>query len=233
MKFLLSMSLIVSVFMYADDHIDEKPMYEANVAEYYFSTFKDGKDMDDMMRWAEKWEKWATTGDAADANADYRASMLIPYYGESLDQLDFVWLGINTNPEMQAIGNDYWVQNGGKLLEELPVTNAQVVNTWQRTVSETPDGTAGYVVYSDCKYGEGVTGEQQYDAWFAFAQAAKKLGDVAGTMIMFKLYILLQLQIGVKIGQIFGALIMTSQNMMLWQQWAVFVKTQDHSLLFL
>ena len=82
MKFLLSMSLIVSVFVYADDHNDEKPMYEANVAEYYFSTFKDGKDMDDMMRWAEKWEKWATTGDAADANADYRASMLIPYYGE-------------------------------------------------------------------------------------------------------------------------------------------------------
>ena len=185
MKFLLSMSLIVSVFIYADDHNDEKPMYEANVAEYYFSTFKDGKDMDDMMRWAEKWEKWATTGDAADANADYRASMLIPYYGESLDQLDFVWLGINTNPEMQAIGNDYWVQNGGKLLEELPVTNAQVVNTWQRTVSETPDGTAGYVVYYDCKYGEGVTGEQQYDAWFAFAQAAKKLGDVAGRKMIW------------------------------------------------
>ena len=84
MKFLLSMSLIVSVFMYADDHNDEKPMYEANVAEYYFSTFKDGKDMDDMMRWAEKWEKWATTGDAAEANADYRASMLIPYYGVKL-----------------------------------------------------------------------------------------------------------------------------------------------------
>ena len=43
MKFLLSMSLIVSVFMYADDHIDEKPMYEANVAEYYFSTLKASK----------------------------------------------------------------------------------------------------------------------------------------------------------------------------------------------
>ena len=125
MKFLLSMSLIVSVFMYADDHNDEKPMYEANVAEYYFSTFKDGKDMDDMMRWAEKWEKWATTGDAAE-NADYWASMLIPYY-QSLDQLDFVWLGINTNPEMQAIGNDYWVQNGGKTFRELPLTNAQTI----------------------------------------------------------------------------------------------------------
>ncbi|GIR73806.1 MAG: hypothetical protein CM15mP76_05330 [Prochlorococcus sp.] len=33
-----------------------------------------------------------------------------------------------------------------------------------------------------------------------------------------------------KIGQIFGALITTSLNMMLWQQWAVFVKTRDHLL---
>ena len=53
-----------------------------------------------------------------------------------------IWLGINSNPEMQAIGNDYWVNNGSKLLAELPVTTPQVINTWQRTVSETPDGTA-------------------------------------------------------------------------------------------
>ena len=71
------------------------------------------------------------------------------------------------------------------MLNELPVNNPQVINTWQRTVSETPDGGAGYVVYSDCKYGEGVTGEQQYDAYYAYAQAAKKLGDVAGRKMIW------------------------------------------------
>ena len=30
---------------------------------------------------------------------------------------------------------------------------------------ETPDGTAGYVVYSDCKLGEDVTSEQFYNAF--------------------------------------------------------------------
>ena len=164
---------------------EDKPAYEANVAEYYVSSFKDGKDMDDMMKWAEKWKKWATTGEAAEANADYRSSILVPYYGVNLDTFDFLWLGINTTPEDQAIGNDYWFQNGGKLLEDLPVTNAQVINTWQRTVSETPDGTAGYVVYADCKYGEGVTGEQQYDAYYAYAQAAQKLGDAAGRKMIW------------------------------------------------
>ena len=39
-------------------------------------SFNKGKDMDDMMKWAENWKKWATTGDAIEPNADYRASML-------------------------------------------------------------------------------------------------------------------------------------------------------------
>jgi hypothetical protein len=185
MKILLTLSLLFSFGLVADGHEEDKPMYEANVAEYYISSFKDGKDMDDMMRWASKWEKWATTGDAAGPNEDYRASMLIPYYGVNLDVFDFLWLGINSNPEEQALSNDYWVQNGSKLQNELPVTNSQVINTWQRTVSETPDGEAGYVVYSDCKYGEGVTGEQQYDAYFAYAQAAQKAGDVAGRKMIW------------------------------------------------
>ena len=174
--------MVFSFSLFAEE---DKPEYEANVAEYYVSSFKDGKDMDDMMKWAEKWKKWATTGEAAEANADYRSSILVPYYGVNLDTFDFLWLGINTTPEDQAIGNDYWFQNGGKLLEDLPVTNAQVINTWQRTVSETPDGTAGYVVYADCKYGEGVTGEQQYDAYYAYAQAAQKLGDAAGRKMIW------------------------------------------------
>jgi hypothetical protein len=182
MRFLLSITMVFSFSLVAEE---DKPAYEANVAEYYVSSFKDGKDMDDMMKWAEKWKKWATTGEAAEANADYRSSILVPYYGVNLDTFDFLWLGINTTPEDQAIGNDYWFQNGGKLLEDLPVTNAQVINTWQRTVSETPDGTAGYVVYADCKYGEGVTGEQQYDAYYAYAQAAQKLGDAAGRKMIW------------------------------------------------
>ena len=73
MKILFSLCLLTSLLVFADYHEEDKPMYEANVAEYYFSTFKEGKDMDAMMKWAAKWEKWATTGDAAEPNADYSA----------------------------------------------------------------------------------------------------------------------------------------------------------------
>ena len=60
MKFLLSMSLITSVFIYADDH--DKPVYEPNVAEYYVSVFKDGKDMDDVMDVLEEWKEFLESG---------------------------------------------------------------------------------------------------------------------------------------------------------------------------
>lgn len=185
MRYILSTIMAFSLGLTSFINAEDGPVYEPNVAEYYVSSFKQNKDMDDMMKWAEKWKKWATTGDAVEPNADYRASMLVPYYGVNLDTFDFIWLGINSNPEKQASGNDYWVQNGSKLLNELPVNTPQVINTWQRTVSETPDGSAGYVVYSDCRYGEGVTGEQQYNAYYAYAQAAKKLGDVAGRKMIW------------------------------------------------
>ena len=94
--------------------------------------------------------------------------MLIPYYhsGE-LDQ-DFVWVGISPNPEAHYGGNDYWVNNGGKLQTELNTileSGNQVIYTWQRTVSETPDGQAGYAVYTDCKLGDDVSSEDVYKAF--------------------------------------------------------------------
>ena len=59
------------------------------------------------------------------------------------------------------------------------------IYTWQRTVSETPDGQAGYAVYTDCKLGDGVTSEDVYNAYYAYAKAAKELGDVAGRKMIF------------------------------------------------
>ena len=71
MKLLLSLSLLLSFNVFADDHDSQES--EWNVAEYYVSVFKDGKDMDDMMKWAEKWNSWANETDDL---KDYRSAML-------------------------------------------------------------------------------------------------------------------------------------------------------------
>ena len=72
MRILLSLSLIISFTVLADDH--DSPEYQPNVAEYYVSVFKDGKDMDDMMKWAAKWNDWANK---TDDFKDYTAAMLV------------------------------------------------------------------------------------------------------------------------------------------------------------
>ena len=185
MKFLLSLSLLFSFIVVADNHDSDKPAYEPNVAEYYVSTFKEGKDMDDMMKWAEKFNMWA---DETDHFENYSAALLVPYYHSGEQPHDFVWVGISPNPEEMHKGNDRWFNNGTKLLAELNKIldqGNQTTYTWQRTVSETPSGQNGYVVYSDCKLGEGVTAQQFYDAYHAYAVAAKKLGDVAGRKMIF------------------------------------------------
>ncbi len=115
MKLLLSISLLFSFVVIADDHV-ESSGYEPNVAEYYVSSFKEGKDMDDMMKWAAKWTKWA---EESEALKDYRSAMLVPYYHSGELPHDFVWVGISPNPEAHYGGNDYWINNGQKLQAEL------------------------------------------------------------------------------------------------------------------
>ena len=185
MKMLLTLSLVFSFGLFADGHDEEAPKYTANKAEYYINVFKDGKDMDDLMKWSAEWAEWASEGEPGEGFKNYSSAILVPYYGHNLYDFDVIWLGTSPNPEEHYVGNEYWINNGQKLIKKLPVTFPQVIDTWQRTVSETPDGSAGYVVYSDCKLGEGVTNEQFYDAYFAYAQAAKKLGDTAGRKMIW------------------------------------------------
>lgn len=185
MRILLTLCMVFTMGIYADGHDEDKPKYEANKAEYYVNVFKDGKDMDDLMKWSVKWTKWASEGEPGEVFKNYKSAILVPYYGHSLNTFDVIWVGSSPNPEEQYVGNDYWLNNGGKLIDDLPVTFPQVIDTWQRTVSETPDGNAGYVVYSDCKLGEGVTNEQFYDAYHAYAHAAQENGDVAGRKMIW------------------------------------------------
>ena len=54
MKLFLIICLAFSFSAYADDH---EGYYEPNVAEYYVSTFKDGKDMDGYDEMGRKMDK--------------------------------------------------------------------------------------------------------------------------------------------------------------------------------
>ena len=80
MKLLISLSLIFSFVVSADDH--ETPEYkydvQANKAEYYIGSFNSNKDIDDLAAWYGKFAKSAEgKGDTYNA---MNAALLQPYF---------------------------------------------------------------------------------------------------------------------------------------------------------
>ena len=112
---------------------------------------------------------------------------MTPYFSNQLPTHDFMWYGRYPDSTEQFAGLQYWVENGGDLLAKLPAVNSAVVEVWQRDIS-IPEGESyspGYVIYMDCKLDEGVTGDDVYNAYYTFAQAAKKVGDNLGRKMMW------------------------------------------------
>ena len=66
----ITFTLVSSLFVSAQEAPD--PIR----AEYFTCSFNAGKDMDDMMKWVEKWNRWM---DATD-ETNYTAAMLFPRY---------------------------------------------------------------------------------------------------------------------------------------------------------
>ena len=132
MKFLLSMIMVSSLSITSYIIAEDSPVYEANKAEYYVNVFKDGKDMDDLMKWSKEWAEWASEGEPGEVFKNYSSAILVPYYGYDLYDFDVIWVGTSPNPEEHYVGNEYWLNNGQKLFDKLPVTFPQVIDTWQR-----------------------------------------------------------------------------------------------------
>ena len=84
MRIIITLGLFLSFGVFADGHEADEPKYKPNKAEYYVNVFKDGKDMDDLMKWSMKWKKWASEGEAGEVFKNYTAAILVPYYGHSL-----------------------------------------------------------------------------------------------------------------------------------------------------
>ena len=176
--------ILVAVFsasIVAQDEMKHEPV--ANKAEYYIGSFNDRKDMDDLMKWASNHQDWLNGSELYDSMA---TSILVPYFINDTSRHDVVWLNIWPSSTEQYAGLENWLKNGGSQLSKLPITNSQVVDTWQWAVSEPEgEGSVGMVRYSDCKLKDGVTGLEAFNEIKEFAIAARAKGDNLGRKMIF------------------------------------------------
>lgn len=189
MKLLLSLGLIFSFTVIADDH--ETPEYkyevEANKAEYYIGNFNSNKDIDDLAAWYGKFAKWAEgKGDVYD---EMTVALLQPYFHSDMSSADVMWVSTWPSPSSQFNAMQMWITEGGpKLLESLPVTNSRQVDTWQWAISQPSSTEAGnmmYATYADCSMEEGYDARQVYDMYKDFAIYAQSQGDTLGRKMIF------------------------------------------------
>ena len=186
MKYFYSLIFVLSASLSAQEY---EPKYElqANKAEYYIGTFNKGKDIDDLVSWYEKFAKWASTTDGTYNNMT--VGLLQPYFHSALNDVDVMWVNTWPTPSEQFNGLETWITGGGaKLLESIPVTNSQQIDTWQWVVSEPSSTAAGnmmYATYADCSLEEGYTPRQVYDLYKDFAMYAASQGDTVGRKMIF------------------------------------------------
>ena len=182
MKFLFTLALTMSFIAFAQEEELYKYQPETNKAEYYIGTYNKGKDFDDLAEWYGKFAKWAEG--QGDIYKNMTVAILQPQFHSNMGALDVMWVNTFPTPSEQFTGLETWVTGGGaKLLDSLPVTNSQQVDTWQWTLSQPASMVAGnvmYATYSDCSLEEGYTMRKVHDLYKDFAIYAQSVGDTTG-----------------------------------------------------
>ena len=181
MKILYIIPFFFSLSIFAQE---QEYKYEAvsNKAEYYIGSYKDGKDLDDMVMWYNKFADWAE--DQGEVYDNMTVALLSPYFNSDMGALDVIWVSNWPTSVEQFKGLETWVTGGGdKLLRSLPSENSAQVDAWQWTISN-PDefgvGDMMYAIYADCSNAEGYDNRSVYDLYMDFANMVKKDGDTIG-----------------------------------------------------
>ena len=128
MRIFLSLAMLFSFSVIAQDSVEYKYEVEANKAEYFMGTYKDGKDVDDLVAWYGKFQKWADTKSTTFDSMS--VAILTPYYHSDLSSLDVMWVNTSPSPVEQFRGLQEWMTSGASaLIKSLPVVNHQQVDT--------------------------------------------------------------------------------------------------------
>lgn len=183
MKQIFLMLIVASSsFVYSQDSVEYKYEPEVNKAEYYIGSYNDDENLDDLVDWYGDFAKWSKK--QGSTYESMTVGLLTPYFHNDMGAADVMWVNTWPSPIEQFAGLETWMTNGGaELLKSLPVTNSQVVDTFQWVISEPTSMDAGnmmYATYAQCSLEEDYTMRGVYDLYKDFAIYAASQGDTVG-----------------------------------------------------
>jgi hypothetical protein len=110
MRIFLSLAMLFSFSVIAQESTEYKYEVEANKAEYYIGSYKKGKNVNDLAAWYGKFAQWAETkGSTFDQMS---VAILTPYFSSDLATHDVMWVNNTPGPLEQFTGLQEWVTDG-------------------------------------------------------------------------------------------------------------------------
>ena len=98
--------LLAAQGAFADHHL---PQVQA--LETYACNFAKGKDLDDFLAVAKKWDRFADDG----FSEPYEGFVLTPFYFNADTDADVYWVGVSPNFAAQGTTADEWMAKGAAL----------------------------------------------------------------------------------------------------------------------
>ncbi|NNC76903.1 MAG: hypothetical protein HKN77_03005 [Woeseiaceae bacterium] len=172
----------------ADNHGDAMV---ATPAEIFTCKYNEGKGPADMQKTTAKFNAWADK----EGITDYSAWSLVPYYANSNQDFDVIWLGGASSAASLGAIQDKWLATGGKIEAEFqsicPTDAHGNFATLQFMAPPESDNPPNNVViaFSDCNMADGVSfGKDVAPALAEWAEYKAENDSTGGIWIMFPAY---------------------------------------------
>ena len=145
--------------------------------EVYGCDFEDGKDMDDFMKVAAKWDKFADKN----FSRTYEAHFMTHYYFNDRGA-DAYWVGFTNNHGDMGTIADEWAATGAKLqaeFDEVCPAKTHIEYTWMKVHNDREDQpiNGGLVDFQRCNFQEGATWEMLMKADAEMSAFMTKIGQ--------------------------------------------------------
>jgi hypothetical protein len=154
--------------------------------EAYLCVYRDGKDMDDLMKVTAKWNKWMDDN----SSVAYNAWIMTPVLSSVNMPIDLAWLGAWQNGKDMGKGMQEWADKGGDLGAEFDKvidcgehSNSASVNI-RPPASSWPE-KEGVAAFSNCTLGESKTIPDAMAVHQAWSKHLDATGSKAGMWAFF------------------------------------------------
>ncbi|MDX1735420.1 MAG: hypothetical protein R3228_13690 [Halioglobus sp.] len=176
-------SMVVVVSAWTQNALAQEAAAAPAPVEAFYCNYQDGKDIDDLMKIAERFSKWAD-----ESHPDYSAWILTPQFGQFNELPEVLWLGSNTSGDMMGKGLDAYLAEGADIQKEFD----KVVDCYAHALASSvpvnaPDGPPGngVVMFSQCAIAEGSDWSKAVAAHKQFSDAMREMGTKGSNWMFF------------------------------------------------